>query len=481
MSVLIWFRNDLRLDDNPALSHALKQCLTEQRDLTALFVETPMQWRSHDLAPIKADFIERHLNLLSNALAGYGINLEFMSAKRFDDQIDCVLQYCQRNNIVDIYVNDEIEVNEIDRDSSIKLRAEDANINFHHYQADTIIEKKNVLNKQGEMFKVFTPYKRAWLNTYHSNRSQLSPINTISALSDYAANQSQSLSSVETKIHLDYPKVDSSKWPLSDEYLSKVLPSFIANKVSKYNEQRDFPAIKATSGISPYLASGLISSKRALDSLLANYPDILDDPKHPSFTWVNELIWREFYRDLIIHFPDLCKHRNFNSKYDNLAWLNSSKFIEAWQHGKTGYPIVDAAMRQLNQTGWMHNRLRMIVASFLTKHLLVDWRIGEKYFMQTLIDGDLAANNGGWQWSAGTGCDAQPYFRIFNPITQSKKFDPEGAFIRKYLPELIDIPDKYIHLPHDYISQNNLAVYWPPIVDHATARQTALDFYKEHL
>ena len=209
-----------------------------------------------------------------------------------------------------------------------------------------------------------------------------------------------------------------------------------------------------------------------------NVPNILDKQSGAEFAWLNQIVWRDFYRHLLYHYPNLCKHTNFNQKYDALDWPNNPFLFKAWCEGKTGYPIVDAAMRQLVQTGWMHNRLRMIVASFLTKHLLIDWRIGEAFFAKHLIDYDLANNNGGWQWAAGTGCDAQPYFRIFNPITQSQKFDPEGTFIRKYVPELNRFSNKDIHFPHKVIKSEKLNVYWPAIVDHKTARQNALDFYK---
>lgn len=208
--------------------------------------------------------------------------------------------------------------------------------------------------------------------------------------------------------------------------------------------------------------------------------DVLSSSKSNVFTWVNELVWREFYRHLIVAYPKLNKYQNFNEKYDPVQWRSADADFTAWCQGKTGYPLVDAAMRQLLQTGWMHNRLRMVVASFLTKHLLIDWRKGERFFMQHLIDGDLASNNGGWQWAASTGCDAQPYFRIFNPITQSERFDPEGEFIRKYIPELTSVPNKHIHFPHAYLalqgSEKNK--YWPAIVDHKAARQRALDAFK---
>jgi deoxyribodipyrimidine photo-lyase len=213
--------------------------------------------------------------------------------------------------------------------------------------------------------------------------------------------------------------------------------------------------------------------------LLQRHPDILHASDSGHFVWLNELIWRDFYRHLLYHFPRLSQEQNFNQKYNSMQWLNNKSHFSLWCQGQTGYPIVDAAMRQLNQTGWMHNRLRMIVASFLTKHLLIDWRWGERYFMSKLIDGDLAANNGGWQWAASTGCDAQPYFRIFNPIRQSERFDLKGAFIRKYLPELKDVPDNKIHFPHDFIEASAMQCYWPAMVDHKAARARALAFYKD--
>jgi deoxyribodipyrimidine photo-lyase len=211
-----------------------------------------------------------------------------------------------------------------------------------------------------------------------------------------------------------------------------------------------------------------------------HYPDILTTSKSKTFTWVNELIWREFYKHLIAEFPKLSRGANFNEKYDSVSWRDSDAEFKQWCEGRTGYPLVDAAMQQLLQTGWMHNRLRMVVASFLTKHLLIDWRKGEQFFMQHLIDGDLASNNGGWQWAASTGCDAQPYFRVFNPITQSERFDPNGDFIRKYLPELQKVPDKHIHFPHTYLAATGQSehCYWPAIVDHKAARARALAAFK---
>lgn len=262
--------------------------------------------------------------------------------------------------------------------------------------------------------------------------------------------------------------------------MSRVVPEFMESKLAKYGRDRDYPAIKATSGLSPYLAIGAISPRWLVTQLLQHQPDIVVDTSLASFSWLNELIWRDFYKHLLFHYPDLVKGESFNPNYRSTVWPNNPEHFKAWCEGRTGYPLVDAAMRQLVETGWMHNRLRMVVASFLTKHLLIDWRLGEAFFMSHLIDGDFSANNGGWQWAASTGCDAMPYFRIFNPITQSKKFDSQGQFIRRYVHELSDIPNKEIHFPHSYLlSRGEKERYYPPLVDHKAARERALSFYKQ--
>ncbi|HBV76359.1 MULTISPECIES: deoxyribodipyrimidine photo-lyase [Vibrio] len=461
---LIWFRNDLRIDDNPALQAAINT----NQPCQAIFISTPQQWQQHDLAPIKIDFIERHLNLLSEQLGQMGIPFTHLESSDFSAQSQCLLDYCQQQNIDQIFANQEVELNERLRDDALSKQ----NMTLHFFESDVIVAKGAVLNGQGEMYKVFTPFKKAWAT--HLMRTYQAPLP-----SAITTNTSLIRSIKNPTITFHALKQDSSKWPLANVVLQQVVPDFLQHKLSDYHHDRDFPTIKGTSGLSPYLAIGAISAKRVLAELLHQHPQALDAISQPEGSWINELAWRDFYRHLLHHFPKLNKHTNFNPKYNGLYWPNSPQLLSAWQQGKTGYPIVDAAMRQLVQTGWMHNRLRMIVASFLTKHCLVDWRLGEKFFMQHLIDGDLSANNGGWQWAAGTGCDAQPYFRIFNPITQSKKYDPDGSFIRKYLPELKNVPLKELHFPHSYLEKNRSSDYWPAIIDHATARQQALEFYKQ--
>lgn len=467
MTQLLWFRNDLRTNDNPALQHFINQH-SGATAAKAIFFVSEKQWLDHHWSAIKIDFIKRHVIALVDELALLNIELSLVTVPDFSSQISYLKSYCEDNNISDVFANNELEYNEQQRDKACLANA----IPLSLFEADVIVPKGKIVNQAGKMYKVFTPFKRAWI-TYVRDHG-------FNYLGDIQGSILPNTSPVTQEAKTPSSKVDSisRKWPLVKQITEKALPLFYRNKISHYKSVRDIPSIKGTSGISPYLAAGVLSPNYVFNSLLSKYPDILMSSDSEEFCWLSEIIWREFYRHLMFDQQRLCKHQCFNSKYNQVSWPYNEQLFIAWCEGKTGYPLVDAAMRQLNQTGWMHNRLRMVVASFLTKHLLIDWRLGEKYFMQHLIDGDLASNNGGWQWASSTGCDAQPYFRIFNPITQSERFDPKGDFIRKYIPELSELPDKQIHFPHKYIKQRNLSIYWPAIVDHKEARLDALAFYK---
>ena len=455
--MLLWFRNDLRTHDNPALHHFLQK-RNSQKTGKAVFFVCELQWRLHDWSDIKIDFVKRHAFALAEELSSLNIKLEIIELDDFLAQKKFLHAYTKQHNVSEIIANSELEFNEQQRDESLISDG----LNLTLFEADTIVPKGQLLNKSGEMYKVFTPFKRAWLSYIQSKGF------------GYLGKACENFKH-NTKCQ---PTNASANWPLATVFEHEILPIFLNEKITSYNSCRDIPSVKGTSGISPYLAAGVISPRYVLRLLLNRYPDLLDATDSEEFAWLNELIWREFYRHLMFHQQDLCKHKSYKTAYDKIIWPNNAQLFEAWCNGKTGYPLVDAAMRQLNQTGWMHNRLRMVVASFLTKHLLVDWRLGEQYFMQQLIDGDLASNNGGWQWAASTGCDAQPYFRVFNPIRQSERFDPNGNFIRKYLPELQHVNTKNIHFPHAYIEENKLDIYWPAIVEHKEARLKALAFYK---
>ncbi|WP_462159955.1 deoxyribodipyrimidine photo-lyase [Pseudoalteromonas sp. GB56] len=459
MNPVFWFRRDLRLFSNEALIDAINSGAKD-----ALFFVSFAQWNKHDMAPIQQDLLLRRVDYLGQVLGQYGITLHILEAPLFSDVPQALMLFCQQHNFSQVFANREYEINERERDQACAQ----SGIDLVLYDGDVIAKPGSVTTKSSEMFKVFTPFKRAWLSQYENQHFVLPQW----PLSDH-----------EEQVMWQAPAIlqgdgSSHKWPVDDDALSTIVSRFIDDKFASYHDNRDFPAIKGTSGLSPYLALGIVSVKQLLVNVQNHYPHVLQSAKSNVFSWVNELIWREFYRHLICAFPELCKHKNFNAKYDSLQWQQDDDNFEAWCEGRTGYPLVDAAMHQLTQTGWMHNRLRMVVASFLTKHLLIDWRRGEQFFMRHLIDGDLASNNGGWQWAASTGCDAQPYFRIFNPITQSERFDPEGEFIRKFLPELENIPTKYIHFPHQYLAATASKAYWPAIVDHKAARQRALARFK---
>jgi deoxyribodipyrimidine photo-lyase len=267
-------------------------------------------------------------------------------------------------------------------------------------------------------------------------------------------------------------------WPAGEREACRRLDSFADAQIDYYKNERDFPAKPGTSQLSAYLAAGVISPRQCLHAALHSNQGEFESGKVGAVTWINELLWREFYKHILVGYPRVSRHRAFRPETEALAWRDAPEELAAWQEARTGLPIIDAAMRQLLETGWMHNRLRMVVAMFLTKNLLIDWREGERFFMRHLIDGDLAANNGGWQWSASTGTDSAPYFRIFNPLSQSEKFDGEGVFIKHWLPELAGLNKKEVHNPANLGGLFGVADYPSPIVNLSTSRQRALAAFK---
>ncbi|WP_025819470.1 deoxyribodipyrimidine photo-lyase [Shewanella marina] len=469
MNKLFCFRNDLRLHDNQALLQAalavqseMNQANTSQ--LFAVYIATPTQWLKHDVAPIQLDFIERQLNRLGLQLAALGVSLTLLECEDFSQVPSLLLQFMQQHNIDQMFASKDIEFNEQQRDKAIIA----AGIDLRLVSQDCIVEHGQVLNQAGQMYKVFTPFANAW-------RSQVVQQQIVCAPMPAALAQPIKFESIT----FNCSKQSSEHWPVGEMDARQQLITFMQLHIDNYSRDRDYPALASTSLLSPYLAVGILSPRQVLALLLIHSPQLLQNTHESASIWFNQLVWREFYRHLLVAFPKLSRSQNFNHKADAIVWRNNRQEFIAWTQGKTGYPIVDAAMQQLNQTGWMHNRLRMVCASFLTKHLLIDWRWGERYFRQKLIDGDLANNNGGWQWAAGTGCDAQPYFRIFNPTNQSKKFDPNAQFIRHYLPELTHQALAAIHQPlssaKSQVNGNLLLANYPePIVEHQFARQRAL-------
>lgn len=462
-TVFIWFRQDLRITDNQALTAAVKMARQQRLPLKAVYIATPVQWQRHDVGPRQLDFMQRHLRCLQQALAMLGIELSLWCCDTFEDVLPLWQQQLEQQRAVAIFSGREPEINEQRRDQQLL----DAGLPLNLTDEHCLLAPGSVRNQSGEMYRVFTPFFKRWREM--ASRKAFVPLPPPAPLA--------SAISVPAPITLPVALGNSESWRAGEGEAKQRLQQFVLQAAEDYAQQRDFPAIDGTSSLSPYLALGVLSPRQCLVTLLATFPEAIVDDTSPARTWLAELVWREFYRHLLVAFPHLCMGVSFNPLGSDIQWRQADEDFAAWCEGRTGYPIVDAAMRQLNQIGWMHNRLRMIVASFLTKHLLIDWRRGERWFRRQLLDGDLAANNGGWQWSAGTGCDAQPYFRIFNPMTQSEKFDPDASFIKRYVPEVADWSLKQIHHPEQRSHAQLFTVsdYPLPIVEHSAARARALD------
>jgi deoxyribodipyrimidine photo-lyase len=465
---LVWFRRDLRVEDNTALAEAIGS----GEPVVALYVATPEQWRSHHMAPIQADLIYRRLDELSRELKHHNIPFLYHQVATFAESVAFIIQLAEQFSFSGIYYNKEYEWNEVYRDDQLTTLAENRAIEVVAYDDKCIQPPGSVLNQQGQNYKVFTPFKNSWLSSLVTPKivkmPKANPFDMPSLLCEW-------LFDCQTSV-FSYPRQSSLDWPVASEQVSARLNLFCQQHVADYAEERDFPIKEAGSRLSPYLALGILSSRQCLAQLMAESEGgVLS---RGAEVWLSELVWREFYQHLIYFRPDIAKGNSFHSWADNLVWKTQADWLKRWQQGTTGYPIIDAAMRQLNTTGWMHNRLRMVVASFLTKDLHISWREGESYFMSKLIDGDYAANNGGWQWCASTGCDAQPYFRIFNPVSQGEKFDKQGEFVRFWLPELKYVPNSHIHRPWHWTNVSCLS-YPEPIVDHKEEREITLLIYKD--
>ncbi|WP_318487379.1 deoxyribodipyrimidine photo-lyase [Photobacterium leiognathi] len=470
--VIIWFRDDLRTVDNTALNHAIETGLP----VIALFVATPMQWHEHHVAAIQVDFIHRRLRVLKQQLAVLNIPLQVMQCNDFSESVDAIAEYCHQYRVVHVFANKQYPLNEQLRDEKLGVLLAQSGIKQSLFDDNYVLEPETILNREGELFKVFTPYRNAWIKRFSAEPSYPVTTNKEVALSDTTSAMLADSTEIQS---LGYPVIESVLWPVDEEAILQRLDTFCVTKAQDYHQQRDFPAIDGTSCLSPFLAIGALSARQCVHQLLQHFPHALEVNKEDgAFTWLNEIIWREFYGHLLHRYPELSKNHPFQDYTQYVRWQDNPTLLKAWQDGKTGFPIVDAAMRQLRATGWMHNRLRMITASFLTKDLLCDWRAGEQWFMQHLIDGDFASNNGGWQWAASTGTDSQPYFRVFNPTLQGQRFDPKGDFIRTWVKELAKVPDKYIHTPHQWDSSGSLD-YPLPIVDHKEARLLAIEAFKQ--
>ncbi len=461
---IVWLRRDLRVEDNSALH----QAIDSGQPVVAVFIATPETWAKHHLAPIQADLIYRRLFELQHDLAKLNIPLLYHQVADFTESVDWLCDTASELQASRILFNKEYEWNESQRDQYLCERAK---CDVASYDDKCLFAPGSVFNKQGDYFKVFTPFKKHYLAKLEQYPVTIAKSHRVEERAELGVMSAYLLSADS---EFSYPRASSEGYCVDTRSIRQRLRDFCQDDVDGYQQQRDFPAVEGTSRLSPYLAIGALSVRQCTARLMIGHGYHLSLGRQ---TWLSELIWRDFYQHLVFFEPKLSKGKNFVGWTEKVEWLENHDYLSAWQQGRTGYPIVDAAMRQLNATGWMHNRLRMIVASFLTKDLHIHWHEGEKYFMQQLIDGDYAANNGGWQWSASTGCDGQPYFRIFNPITQGEKFDAQGAFIRTWIPELESVPDKFIHKPWLWDNVNTLS-YPQPIVDHKSERALTLRFFQ---
>lgn len=461
---LLWLRSDLRIHDNTALHAA-----AERGPVIAFYLLSPQQWREHDDAPGKIDFWLRNLHELQRDLQRLNIPLLVRTAQDWSQAPQVLLAVCREHGITAVRVNEEYGINESRRDQAVQRTLEAAGIAFQRYLDQLLFAPGSVLTRGGGYFQVFSQFRKV---CYQRLATALPP-----CLPAPRAQAPLAIVSDPLPEHIDgfqdIPPLAREFWPAGERAACARLATFAEDELRRYHAVRDLPAVEGTSRLSPYLASGVLSPRQCLHAALSNNGGEFETGNPGAVAWINELLWREFYKHILVGYPRVSRHRAFRLETEALPWRDAPAELEAWQQGRTGIPIVDAAMRQLLASGWMHNRLRMVVAMFLTKNLLIDWRVGERWFMRHLIDGDLAANNGGWQWSASTGTDAAPYFRIFNPLSQSAKFDPQGRFLRYWLPELAHLDDRAIHDPAS-LGLFGVSGYAKPIVDLALSRERAL-------
>ncbi len=422
-----WFRRDLRIKDNTALYHALSQ----NNNVQCIFIFDENIIDELPKNDHRISFIYDSLSKLNNELNKYGSRLKIYKGKPIDIFKKIITKY----DIDYIYFNKDYEPYAISRDNQIKELLNNK-IGFKTFKDHVVFEETEITKDDGKPYTIYTPYAKKWLKKFHE--TEMKEYNVNPFLKNLKKNKFLNIKSRE---NLDLVK---SNLIVYDYNTSNEI-------IINYKNTRNFPSLNGTSKIGPFLRFGLISIRS-----LANKSSKSD------ITYLKELIWRDFFTQILFNFPNVID-KSFKTKYDNIVWENNENFLEKWKNGKTGYPIVDAGMRELNNTGFMHNRVRMITASFLCKHLLVDWRFGEAYFAKKLFDYELSSNNGNWQWAAGCGCDAAPYFRVFNPYTQQEKFDKDFSYVKKWVPEY------------------NSKEYMKPLVIHKDARLKAIEHYKKYL
>jgi deoxyribodipyrimidine photo-lyase len=453
MTILLWHRRDLRLHDNSALYRAS----VEGKPLLPLFILDPGIISAEDTAPVRVDFLLASLQRLREDYRALGGDLWI----RQGEPLTVIRALVQQADIQEIHWNDDVEPYSHQRDETVKNALQELGVRVIIHQDQMLHGPGSVLTQSNQPYTVYTPFWRNW-----SSQKKLKPFPTPTVIQP--PNLSLAIGTIPTLKQLGLSHQIPLP-PIGEEAALEQLDKFCDKSIFDYDEHRNFPADVGTSQLSPYLKFGVLGIRKAWE---CTEHALLHRQAVGITIWQQELCWREFYKHILFHVPRVA-YENYLTQYNSFVWDENKEYFERWCAGETGYPMVDAAMRQLNETGWMHNRSRMIVASFLTKDLLIPWSWGERYFMQKLLDGDQSANNGGWQWSASMGTDPKP-LRIFNPVTQANRFDPQTAYVRRWVPELE--PAKTVEI----LSNKNLEVYgYPkPMVDHAIQQRIYKERYK---
>lgn len=431
---VVWFRNDFRQHDQPAVSQALTQAVEEDGKLLFVFHLHPDFTDEIDMS---RDYFFQTLSHFAEQCENAGTPLRILSGSP-KEAFNSLLQ--EEQSIHTVYFSRDFTPFAAERDKEVKEVLDEHQVKMESVRGNYIHEPEEILKDDGTPYKVYTPYAKQWMKKHKSAMAE-TDTEKLSAYYLTPKEKNKENGDAFAKV-LD--KCNYSWKRIGEENALDRLKYFTKNVLNHYHETRDLPEKAGTSRLSPYLRTGALSVRQVYEACA---PQLDKKQSEGAETFIKELAWRDFYAMILHHFPETATEE-FQAKYRSLTWNTDKEQLQLWQEGKTGFPIVDAGMRQLNKIGWMHNRLRMITASFLTKDYQIDWREGDAYFAKKLIDHDPASNLGGWQWAGSVGTDAVPYFRVFSPIRQAERFDPDGSFIRKYVPELKNVPDKYIHEPH---------------------------------
>ncbi|MGI1668991.1 MAG: deoxyribodipyrimidine photo-lyase [Neptuniibacter sp.] len=464
---LVWFRNDLRTGDHSALYAACKNNAGE--GVLAVAAITPSQWFLQDESKSRVQFWLANLQSLSQQLSTLNIPLKIIAVERNAELPVAFLKLAREHGVRELYFNIEYPEYEQRRDSRVTALLQKQGVRCHSFESDLILPPGSVLNQKGDAYRVFTPFSRAWKKHYLQQLPSPLPVSPVQPVTSITSDKVPKQINYANTVGADW---NIDLWPSGEDAARRQLLNFVDEKFGGYKEQRDLPGIAGTSVLSPYFSVGVLSARQCL-AAIQSYSD---DPEWFDNQWVTEVIWREFYRHLLVLFPELNRWQPFKPEIEEkIPWQNNSELFAAWCQGETGFAIVDAGMKQLLTTGWMHNRVRMVTASFLTKLLRQDWRAGAEFFMQHLIDGDFASNLGGWQWSASVGADAAPYFRIFNPMRQAERFDAAGDYVSYWLPELKGLTAVQQHDPLLSVARGRPA----PLIDYRQARASSIEAFHQ--